>query len=72
MSSTLPRTIYVDVDDTLVRSIGIKRVPMPAVIAAVRRLAEQGAQLYLWSTGGADYCRETAAALAWPTASWAF
>ena len=59
MSSTLPRTIYVDVDDTLVRAIG-KRVPMPAVIAAVRR------------TGGADYCRETAAALAWPTASWAF
>ena len=61
--SSLPRTIYVDVDDTLVRSIGAKRVPMPAVIAAVRQLAAQGVQLYLWSTGGADYCRSTAAEL---------
>ena len=56
----MQRTIYVDVDDTLVRSFGSKRVPMPAVIAAVCRLAEQGVQLYLWSTGGADYCRDTA------------
>ena len=40
----MQRTIYVDVDDTLVRSFGSKRVPMPAVIAAVCRLAEQGVQ----------------------------
>ena len=59
----MQRTIYVDVDGTLVRSVGSKRVPMPAVIDAVRRLAGQGVQLYLWSTGGADYCQDTATEL---------
>ena len=36
---------------------------MPAVIAQVRRLKEQGATLYLWSSGGAQYCKATAAEL---------
>lgn len=36
---------------------------MPEVIKHVRRLKEDGAQLYLWSSGGADYCRETAVEL---------
>ncbi len=58
--NTMQRTIFVDVDDTLVRSVGSTRVPMPAVIGTVRRLAEQGVQLYLWSTGGVEYCRDTA------------
>lgn len=52
--------IYVDVDDTLVRSVGTKRIPMPGVVAYVRRLHRSGATLYLWSSGGADYCRSTA------------
>jgi len=30
--------VFVDVDDTLVRSVGTKRIPMPAVIAEVKRL----------------------------------
>lgn len=51
---------YVDVDDTLVRSIGTKRLPMPNVIAHVRQLFVEGVELYLWSTGGAEYARETA------------
>jgi hypothetical protein len=56
-----PRSIiYVDVDDTLVRSVGTKRIPMVSVIEHVRRLKADGAQLYLWSAGGADYCRTTA------------
>ena len=55
---------YVDVDDTLVRSIGNKRIPMPNVIRHVRLLFEQGAELYLWSTGGAEYARATAKELA--------
>ncbi|QTD45928.1 hydrolase [Ottowia testudinis] len=59
-----PRTIYIDVDDTLVRSVGAKRVPMPGVVAAVRALHAQGALLYLWSSGGADYARQSAAELA--------
>ena len=52
--------VYVDVDDTLVRSIGNKRIPMPAVVKHVRSLFEEGVELYLWSTGGADYARATA------------
>jgi phosphoglycolate phosphatase-like HAD superfamily hydrolase len=52
--------IYVDVDDTLVRTAGSKRIPMPAVVRHVRDLKEQGAELYCWSSGGADYARESA------------
>ena len=52
--------IYVDVDDTLVRSVGEKRIPIPAVVRHVRDLYEQGAELYCWSSGGADYARQSA------------
>ncbi len=55
-----PRIIFIDVDDTLVRSAGTKRIPMPAAVAHVRRLHTDGATLYLWSSGGADYARESA------------
>ena len=54
------QVIYVDIDDTMVRSVGSKRIPMPSVIENVRRLKASGATLYLWSSGGADYCRSTA------------
>lgn len=36
---------------------------MPAVIERVRRLHAEGAELYLWSTGGAAYARDTAVEL---------
>ena len=52
--------VYVDVDDTLVRSIGTKRVPIPGSISAVRALKAAGAVLYLWSSGGAEYARASA------------
>ena len=52
--------IYVDVDDTLVRSFGSKRVPITSMIELVRALAERGAALYCWSSGGAEYARATA------------
>jgi hydroxymethylpyrimidine pyrophosphatase-like HAD family hydrolase len=55
-----PHVVFVDVDDTLVRSVGTKRIPMPAVVEQVRRLHAAGATLFLWSSGGADYCRNTA------------
>lgn len=56
--------VYVDVDDTLVRSIGSKRIPLPGTIEQVRRLAASGSyDLYCWSTGGADYARASAAEL---------
>jgi len=55
--------VFVDVDDTLVRSVGTKRIPIPSVVAHVRALKASGATLYLWSTGGADYARSSAAEL---------
>lgn len=55
-----PRVIFVDVDDTLVRSVGHTRIPMPGVIAEVKRLHGDGHTLYLWSSGGADYARASA------------
>ena len=52
--------VYVDVDDTLVRSVGTKRIPMPRVIEKVRSLHREGATLYLWSSGGEDYAKSSA------------
>lgn len=52
--------IYVDVDDTLVRSVGAKRIPMPAVIKHITELHRDGALLFCWSSGGADYARQSA------------
>jgi hypothetical protein len=57
------KIVYVDVDETLVRSAGTKRIPMTIVIRAVRRMKEEGALLYLWSSGGAEYARASAAEL---------
>ncbi|MFS8071615.1 MAG: hypothetical protein ACMG6S_35040 [Byssovorax sp.] len=51
---------YVDVDDTLVRSFGAKRIPMSAVVEHVRQLHEQGVTLYCWSAGGAEYAKSSA------------
>jgi predicted HAD superfamily phosphohydrolase YqeG len=52
--------VYVDVDNTLVRSTGADRIPVPSVIEHVRQLKADGATLYLWSARGADYCRDIA------------
>ena len=49
--------IYVDVDLTLVDETG--RL-LPGAADGLRRLKARGCHLFLWSTGGADYCRETA------------
>jgi hydroxymethylpyrimidine pyrophosphatase-like HAD family hydrolase len=56
----MQKIIYFDVDDTLVRSVGKKRIVMPSVIAQVKRLKQEGALIYLWSSGGDEYCRLTA------------
>ena len=58
-----PRVIYVDVDHTLIHFNGDERVPAQAVIDRVRALHTRGDTLYLWSSGGADYARTTAAEL---------
>jgi hypothetical protein len=51
---------YVDVDDTLVRQAGTKRIPMIAVVEHIRELHRAGVTLFCWSAGGADYSRSTA------------
>jgi len=55
-----PLCIYVDVDDTLVRTVGSTRIPIPSVIRHVGELHREGAILYCWSAGGADYAKSTA------------
>lgn len=52
--------VYVDVDDTLVRSFGSKQIAMSATQDYVRKLHQAGATLYCWSSGGADYARRVA------------
>jgi hypothetical protein len=56
--------VYVDVDDTLVRSFGSNQIAMPATVERVRALAAQdGVVLYCWSSGGGEYAREVAVRL---------
>ena len=58
-----PRVVFVDVDDTLIRSFGTKRMPMASVVSSIRALHQDGAVLYLWSSGGGEYARESAVEL---------
>ena len=58
-----PMIYYVDVDDTLVRTIGAKRIPIPKTVAWVKTAHAAGNVLYLWSRGGASYAQATAAEL---------
>ena len=51
---------YVNVDDTIVRSMGSKRIPIPKVIEHIRQLKNQGAVLFCWSSGGGEYARQSA------------
>lgn len=60
MSNGTSRVIYVDIDDTLVRSFGSKRIPMTEMVALIPRLRERGATLFCWSSGGASYARSSA------------
>lgn len=58
-----PRTlvVYVDVDDTLIRSFGSKQIPIVGAVERVRALcAEPEVVAYCWSSGGADYARAVA------------
>ena len=60
MNPKSPLVVYVDVDDTLVRSAGTKRMPIPSVVAHVKTLFLNSAELFCWSTAGAEYARATA------------
>ncbi len=56
----LPLIVYVDVDDTLIRSFGSKRIRMSHTVDRVRQLYEDGVELYCWSSGGAAYAQASA------------
>jgi hypothetical protein len=60
MNPNRPLVVYVDVDDTLIRSAGTKIMPLPVVVEHVMDLARSGATIYCWSTAGAEYARSTA------------
>ena len=49
--------VYVDVDLTLIDELG--RL-LPDAVEGLLTLREAGCTLFLWSTCGADYCREVA------------
>lgn len=55
--------IFVDVDDTLIRSFGSKQIPIPNAVEYVRSMFNAGHVLYCWSRGGAQYSREIATKL---------
>lgn len=61
MQQARPLVVYVDIDDTLIRSFGTRRMPIPAAVQHVRDLHAQGAVLYCWSFRGGAYARESAA-----------
>ena len=52
--------VFVDVDDTLIRSFGTKQIPIPNAIRYVRDMYNAGNVLYCWSRGGAQYSRDVA------------
>lgn len=60
MSNVPATVIYVDIDDTLVRSFGSKRIPMTEMVALIPKLKESGATLFCWSSGGAAYAQRSA------------
>lgn len=61
LASALHSTVfYVDVDDTIIRSFGTKRLPITRVIEHLKDLKLQGAILYCWSSGGGEYAKSSA------------
>ena len=57
------RTIYIDVDDTLIRSAGKTQIPMPASVEYVRRMHAAGHALYCWSRGGREHAYNVSTSL---------
>lgn len=51
------KNIFVDVDDTLIRSEGKKRIPILENITKIIDLKAAGHRLFCWSSGGADYAQ---------------
>ena len=58
-----PLVVYVDVDNTLVTTLGTKRFPEFEMIKHVVNLKQDGVELFCWSSLGADYARRIAVEL---------
>lgn len=52
--------IFAGVRNTLIKTVGSTRTPMPAGADHVRRMHEAGHALYCWSRGGKEYARDVA------------
>ena len=53
--------LYVDVDDTIARSTGKRNFPRSEIIARLQNLSRNPRiELYLWSSGGAEYAKTVA------------
>ena len=50
-------SVFVDVDLTLIDANGKL---LDGAKEALKRLQDEGCHLFLWSTGGSDYCRKVA------------
>lgn len=53
-----PKNIYVDVDDTLIRTYSTKIIPIIATVEKIQELKSNGHKLYCWSSGGAEYAKK--------------
>ncbi len=60
MTTEPPLCIYIDVDQTLVRTTAGRRLPDQDLGQKVREWKAAGAVLYCWSSQGADYARRAA------------
>lgn len=52
--------LYIDIDDTLIRSFGSKQIPITSMVQYVQEIDPNEADLYCWSSGGAEYARDVA------------
>jgi hypothetical protein len=58
-----PKVAFIDVDDTLIRSVGSKEIPIPSSVKKVKDLHAEGWILYCWSSGGAEFAQRIAESL---------
>ncbi|MBN9693205.1 MAG: hypothetical protein J0M24_23425 [Verrucomicrobia bacterium] len=63
--SSLPIYVYVDVDDTFVRSASSKRIPMPAAIHHVGRLQETSDMTANRRSSGSELAESAGDELRW-------
>lgn len=52
--------IYCDVDETLISSYSNKNIVKPHVLKFLKYAKQKNCIIYLWSAGGAEYCKEIA------------